>query len=125
MIREPVDIEFVLKGDIEQEIDRVKISVQSLGKEGTSSYRNLLNASNEAFNSLSKDAQMQATVLQEVITQIKQTEQMQADLQQRYQDGEINAFQYAKATARLAVEKAELQSQSYSLSTSIQREIEL
>lgn len=124
MIREPVDIEFVLKGDIEQEIDRVKISVQSLGKEGTSSYRNLLNASNEAFNSLSKDAQMQATVLQEVITQIKQTEQMQADLQQRYQDGEINAFQYAKATARLAVEKAELQSQSYSLSTSIQREIE-
>lgn len=124
MIREPVDIEFVLKGDIEQEIDRVKISVQSLGKEGTSSYRNLLNASNEAFNNLSKDAQMQATVLQEVITQIKQTEQMQADLQQRYQDGEINAFQYAKATARLAVEKAELQSQSYSLSTSIQREIE-
>jgi hypothetical protein len=124
MTREPVDIEFVLKGGIEQEIDKVKVSVQSLGKEGTSSYRNLLNASNEAFNSLSKDAQMQATVLQEVIMQIKQTEQMQASLQQRYEEGEISASQYAEATARLSVEKANLQSQASGLSASIQREIE-
>jgi len=124
MTREPVDIEFVLKGGIEQDIDKVKVSVQSLGKEGTSSYRNLLNASNEAFNSLSKDAQMQATVLQEVIMQIKQTEQMQASLQQRYEEGEISASQYAEATARLSVEKANLQSQASGLSSSIQKELE-
>ncbi len=124
MIREPVDIEFILKGDIEQEIDKVKVSVQSLGKEGTQSYRNLLAASNEAFNSLSKDAQIQATVLQQVIQQIKQTEQMQSNLQQRYEEGKISASQYAEATARLSVEKANLQSQASGLSTSIQREIE-
>lgn len=124
MTREPVDIEFVLKGGIEQDIDKVKVSVQTLGKEGTSSYRNLLNASNEAFNSLSKDAQMQATVLQKVIMQIKQTEQMQASLQQRYDEGEISASQYAEATARLSVEKANLQSQASGLSSSIQKELE-
>ena len=84
MIREPVDIEFILKGDIEQEIDKVKVSVQSLGKEGTQSYRNLLAASNEAFNSLSKDAQIQAPFYNR-LSQI--TDGINAvNLQQRYED---------------------------------------
>jgi predicted thioredoxin/glutaredoxin len=34
MNREPVNIEFILKGDIEKEIDKVQLSMKRMGTEG-------------------------------------------------------------------------------------------
>jgi hypothetical protein len=124
-MREPVDITFVLRGDIEKEIEKVKLTVQKMGTEGTVSYRNLLNASNEAFNALSKDAQSQAIALQKVITQIRLNEEAQASLKKKYEDGEISASKFAESSARLSVQQAELKATASGLSVQLQREIQI
>jgi hypothetical protein len=125
MNREPVNIEFVLRGDIEKEIEKVALSVRSLGTQGTVSYRNLLNSSNEAFNALSKDSQAQAVALQKVITQIRQSEEAHDALKKKYEDGEISATQFAEAAARLSVQQAEFKATAAGLSAQLQREIQI
>lgn len=125
MNREPVNIEFVLKGDVEKEIDKVRLSMKQIGTEGAVSYRNLLNASNEAFNGLSKSAQAQAVVLQKTIVELKQNEEAQDSLKKKFESGEVAAKTYAAAMARLSVQSAELKSTATGISAQLQREIDM
>lgn len=123
--REPVDIEFVLKGDIEKEIDKVSKSVKSAGTEGEVAYKKLKDASANALSSLSKDAQIQAVALQKVILEIKRNEEAMEQLKTKFDNGQISANAFAKANAKLSIEQAELKNQAAGLSKQIQDEINL
>lgn len=122
---EPINIEFVLKGNLEEEVDRVRMSVKRMGNEGAKSYQSLLAQSNEAFKGMSQDAQSQAVSLQKTITQMRKAEQAQASLKEEYEEGKISSSQYAQASARLSVQQAQLKSTASQLSAELQQEIQM
>ena len=119
----PVDIEFVLRGNLKQEVDKVRMSVKTFGAEGARAYASVLEASNRAFQSMSTEAQTQSVALQKVIVSLKRTEDAQTGLKERFDAGKMSASQYAQASARLAVQQSQLKGTAAELNASLQREI--
>lgn len=64
---EPIKLEFIVKGDIDNELAKIKLAIKGVGDESYTSFKRLLSSSNDAFNGLSRTAQGQAVVLQRVI----------------------------------------------------------
>lgn len=122
---EPIKLDFIVKGDIEKELARVKLAIKGIGDESYTSFKRLLNSSNEAFNGLSRVAQGQAVVLQQVIQELRQNEAAQEALFDKFEKGTISATNYAQAQARLSVQQAELKRQASELNRELQREIQL
>ncbi|HCR89511.1 MAG TPA: hypothetical protein DIW50_03420, partial [Prolixibacteraceae bacterium] len=123
--REPVDIEFVLKGDIEKDIHKVEQNIKSMGKEGDVSYKKLQSASFETFQALSKENQIRAVALQDTIKRMKANENEQREATAQFKSKTISADEYAKAMARLSVRSAELKSTAAGLSAQVQKEIQM
>jgi len=119
----PVSVEFVLKGNLNQEIDKIRLNVKGFGQEGSKSYLSILNASNQAFAGLTSGARRQAVALQKVITQLKKSEEVHESLKNEFNLGKISANQFAEASARLAVQQATLKGQAADLNSSLQREL--
>lgn len=122
---EPIKLEFIVKGDIEKELARVKLAIKGVGDESYTSFKRLLNSSNEAFNGLSRVAQGQAVILQQVIQELRQNEAAQEALFDKLEKGTISATDYAQAQARLSVQQTELKRQASELNRELQREIQL
>lgn len=122
---EPIKLEFIVKGDIENELAKVKLAIKGVGDESYTSFKRLLNSSNEAFNGLSHVAQGQAVILQRVIQELRQNEAAQEALFDSFEKGSVSANDYAQAQARLSAQQAELKRQAAELNRELQREIQL
>ena len=68
---EPIKLEFIVKGDIEKELARVQLAIKGVGDESYTSFKRLLGSSNEAFNGLSNNAKLNATILQRYIQKLR------------------------------------------------------
>lgn len=122
---EPIKLEFIVKGDIEKELARVQLAIKGVGDESYTSFKRLLGSSNDAFNGLSRTAQVQAVSLQKVIQQLRQNEAAQEALLNKFRQGKTSSEDYAVAQSRLSVQQAELKRQASELNRSIEREIQL
>lgn len=122
---EPIKLEFIVKGDIEKDLARVQLAIKGVGDESYTSFKRLLNSSNEAFNGLSRTAQGQAVLLQRVIQELRQNEAAQEALFNKFEKGTTSSNDYAVAQARLSVQQAELKRQASELSKELEREIQL
>lgn len=122
---EPIKLEFIVKGDIENELLKVKLAIKGVGDESYTSFKRLLNSSNEAFNGLSRVAQGQAVILQRVIQELRQNEAAQEALFDSFEKGSVSANDYAQAQARLSTQQADLKRQATELNRELQREIQL
>lgn len=122
---DPIKLEFIVKGDIDKELAKIKLAIKGVGDESYTSFRRLLNSSNDAFNGLSRVAQGQAVILQQVIQELRQNEAAQEALFEKFEKGTVSATNYAQAQARLSVQQAELKRQASELNQELQREIQL
>lgn len=122
---EPIKLEFIVKGDIEKELARVKLAIKGVGDESYSSFKRLLGSSNEAFNGLNRTAQLQAVSLQQVVQQLRQNEAAQDALYEKFKRNALSSKEYAEAQSRLAIQQAELKQQASELNRTIEREIQL
>lgn len=122
---EPIKLEFIVKGDIEKDLARVQLAIKGVGDESYTSFKRLLNSSNEAFNELTRNTQGQAVILQRVIQELRQNEAAQEALFEKFEKGTLSSNDYAIAQARLSVQQAELKRQASELSREIEREIQL
>lgn len=122
---DPIKLEFIVKGDIDKELAKIKLAIKGVGDESYTSFKRLLNSSNDAFNELSRVAQGQAVILQQVIQELRQNEAAQEALFEKFEKGTVSATDYAQAQARLSVQQAELKRQASELNRELQREIQL
>lgn len=122
---EPIKLEFIVKGDIEKELAKVKLAIKGVGDESYTSFSRLLSSSNDAFNSMSKDAQRHALILQRYIQKLRQNEAAQEALYDKFKKGSIASNEYAQAQSRLAVQQAELKQRAADVSRTLEREIQL
>lgn len=122
---EPIKLEFIVKGDIEKELAKVKLAIKGVGDESYTSFSRLLSSSNDAFNSMSKDAQRHALILQRYIQKLRQNEAAQEALYDKFKKGSIASNEYVQAQSRLAVQQAELKQRATDVSRTLEREIQL
>lgn len=122
---EPIKLEFIVKGDIEKELAKVKLAIKGVGDESYTSFSRLLSSSNDAFNGMSKDAQRHVLILQRYIQKLRQNEAAQEALYEKLKKGSVSSEEYAQAQSRLAVQQAELKQRASELNRTVEREIQL
>lgn len=122
---EPIKLEFIVKGDIEKELAKVKLAIKSVGDESYTSFTRLLSSSNDAFNGLNRNAQRQAIILQRYIQKLRQNEAAQEALYEKFKKGTLSSEEYAQAQSRLAVQQAELKQRASDANHTLEREIQL
>lgn len=122
---EPVQLDFIVKGDIENELAKVRLAIKGVGDESYSSYTRLFESSNKAYNSLSKQNQAIAISLQENIRRLRQNEAAQQALFEKYKKGQVASTDYARAQSRLAVQQSDLKKRAAELNRQIEQEIKI
>lgn len=122
---EPIKLEFIVKGDIEKELAKVKLAIKGVGDESYTSFTRLLSSSNDTFNGLNRNAQRQAIILQRYIQKLRQNEAAQEALYEKFKKGTLSSEEYAQAQSRLAVQQAELKQRASDANHTLEREIQL
>lgn len=108
MDNEPIYVTFEFRGNLPEEVDKVKLGIQGLRNESTSTYQRLIADSNEAFASMSKGNQQLAVSIQEDINSLRQLDATQKALDEGLERGTVTTQQYAEAKAKLAIQEADL-----------------
>lgn len=121
---EPVNIEFILKNDIVKDIEKVEMTIKRTGNVSATSYKTMLDASDEAFRSMSADTQRQISAMQKLIVEMKANEDAQEAMKKKFEDGEVSADQYAKAMSRLSLYYSEQKASLSGMQQQINKEIE-
>jgi len=121
---EPVNIEFLLNSDIVKDIEKVEMTIKRTGNVSATAYRTMLDASDEAFRSMSAGTQIQVKAMQNLIVEMKANEDAQDAMKQKFADGEVSADQYSKAMSRLSLYYAEQKSSLSGMQQQLNKEIE-
>lgn len=108
MNNEPVYVTFEFRGNLGEEVDKVKLGIQGLRNESASTYQRLIADSNEAFAAMSKGNQQLAVSIQEDINSLRQLGAAQKTLDESLEKGTITTGQYAEAKAKLAIQENDL-----------------
>ncbi|MFA5689887.1 MAG: hypothetical protein WC959_12235 [Kiritimatiellales bacterium] len=120
----PVDIEFVLKGDVDEKMKNVSGTVRGEGQAIDEQFRRLAGSGTAAFEALAKSTQMQAVQLQRINSHLDENAKHQERLNKKMEEGVISQRDYQKATAALTTERTLLQQQAANLEKHISKEIE-
>lgn len=120
----PVDIEFVIKGDVEAKLKDVGATVKGEGSAMERQLQRLTQSATEAFTGLSGSAQVQAVAMQRVSLALDANAKAMEEVKAKYAEGAISSKQYTAAMAKLATEHDTLQSQKAKLAKEVQREID-
>lgn len=120
----PVDIEFVIKGDVEAKLKDVGATVKGEGTAMERQLQRLTQSATEAFTGLSGSAQVQAVAMQRVSLALGANAKAMEEVKAKYAEGAISSKQYSEAMAKLATEHDTLQSQKAKLAKEVQREID-
>ena len=119
---EPIKLEFITNSEVEKELVKVQQALKGIGDESYSSFKRLMNSSNEACNYLNNSTRSLATTLKTLIQDIRQNEKAQEALFLQWEERLISHNEYATAQAKLSMQLAELKSQTSELVSKIEKE---
>lgn len=108
MADEPLYITFEFRGNLAEEVDRVKLGIAGLKNESAQTYQRLIADSNEAFAAMSRGNQQLAVSIQEDINSLRQLDAANKALDEGFARGTVTAAQYAEGKAKLAIQEADL-----------------
>lgn len=108
MADEPLYVTFEFRGNLAEEVERVKLGIAGLRNESTQTYQRLIADSNEAFAAMSRDNQQLAVSIQEDINSLRQLDAANKALDEGFARGTVTAAQYAEGKAKLAIQEADL-----------------
>lgn len=108
MADEPLYITFEFRGNLAEEVERVKLGIAGLRNESAQTYQRLIADSNEAFAAMSRGNQQLAVSIQEDINSLRQLDAANKALDEGFARGTITATQYAEGKAKLAIQEADL-----------------
>lgn len=126
MNNEPIYVTFEFKGNLSEEVEKVKLGIAGLRNESTTTYQRLITDSNEAFAAMSKGNQQLAVGIQEDINSLRQLDAASKALDESFARGTITTAQYVEGKAKLSIQEADLkngiQENIRALQDSIQQE---
>lgn len=122
---EPIKLEFITDHNIEKELTLVQQAIKGIGDESYTSFKHLLNSSNEAFNTLNNSIRNQITILNNLIQKIRINEMAQESLFRQWEKGAISCNEYVTAQVELSKHLAELKGEVSKLTGEIKLEIQL
>lgn len=105
---DPIYVTFEFRGNLEEEVTKVKLGIQGLRDESAGTYKRLIADSNEAFAAMSTNNKALAVSIQEDINSLRQLTAIQDSTNEALKNGTITATEYAEVKARLAVQEADL-----------------
>ncbi len=108
MADEPLYVTFEFRGNLAEEVERVKLGIAGLRNESTQTYQRLIADSNEAFAAMSRGNQQLAVSIQEDINSLRQLDAANKALDEGFARGTITAAQYAEGKAKLAIQETDL-----------------
>lgn len=108
MNNEPIYVTFEFKGNLSEEVEKVKLGIAGLRNESAQTYQRLIADSNEAFASMSKGNQQLAVSIQEDIGSLRQLDAANKALDESFARGAITTAQYAEGKAKLAIQETDL-----------------
>lgn len=108
MADEPLYITFEFRGNLAEEVERVKLGIAGLRNESAQTYQRLIADSNEAFAAMSRGNQQLAVSIQEDINSLRQLDAANKALDEGFARGTITATQYAEGKAKLTIQEADL-----------------
>ena len=108
MADEPLYVTFEFRGNLAEEVERVKLGIAGLRNESTQTYQRLIADSNEAFAAMSRGNRQLAVSIQEDINSLRQLDAANKALDEGFARGTITAAQYAEGKAKLAIQEADL-----------------
>lgn len=108
MADEPLYVTFEFRGNLAEEVERVKLGIAGLRNESTQTYQRLIADSNEAFAAMSRGNQQLAVSIQEDINSLRQLDAANKALDEGFARGTVTAAQYAEGKAKLAIQEADL-----------------
>ena len=108
MNNEPIYVTFEFKGNLSEEVEKVKLGIAGLRNESTQTYQRLIADSNEAFASMSKGNRQLAVSIQEDINSLRQLDAAGKALDESFARGAITTAQYAEGKAKLAIQEIDL-----------------
>lgn len=108
MADEPLYITFEFRGNLAEEVERVKLGIAGLRNESAQTYQRLIADSNEAFAAMSRGNQQLAVSIQEDINSLRQLDAANKALDEGFARGTVTAAQYAEGKAKLTIQEADL-----------------
>ena len=108
MADEPLYVTFEFRGNLAEEVDRVKLGIAGLRNESANTYQRLIADSNEAFAAMSKGNQQLAVSIQEDINSLRQLDAANKALDEGFARGTVTTLQYAEGKAKLAIQETDL-----------------
>lgn len=108
MVDEPLYVTFEFRGNLAEEVDRVKLGIAGLRNESARTYQRLIADSDEAFASMSKGNQRLAVSIQEDINSLRQLDAANKALDEGFARGTVTTLQYAEGKAKLAIQETDL-----------------
>lgn len=108
MADEPLYVTFEFRGNLAEEVERVKLGIAGLRNESAQTYQRLIADSNEAFASMSRGNQQLAVSIQEDINSLRQLDAANKALDEGFARGTVTAAQYAEGKAKLAIQETDL-----------------
>lgn len=108
MADEPLYVTFEFRGNLAEEVERVKLGIAGLRNESTQTYQRLIADSNEAFAAMSRGNRQLAVSIQEDINSLRQLDAANKALDEGFARGTVTAAQYAEGKAKLAIQEADL-----------------
>jgi len=108
MADEPIYVTFEFKGNLAEEVERVKLGIAGLRNESAQTYQRLIADSNEAFATMSRGNRQLAVGIQEDINSLRQLDAASKALDESFARGAITTAQYAEGKAKLAIQETDL-----------------
>lgn len=108
MANEPVYVTFEFRGNLGEEVDKVKLGIQGLGNESAKTYQRLIADSSTAFSAMSEGNRKLAVAVQENINELRSLAVVQKALDEEMQAGTITTQQYTQSKAALAIQETAL-----------------
>lgn len=108
MANEPVYVTFEFRGNLGEEVDKVKLGIQGLGNESAKTYQRLIADSSTAFSAMSEGNRKLAVAVQENINELRSLAVVQKALDEEMQTGTITTQQYTQSKAALAIQETAL-----------------
>lgn len=108
MNNEPVYVTFEFRGNLPDEVEKVRLGIAGLRNESRETYQRLIADSNEAFTAMSRGNREMAVSIQEDINSLRQLDAAGKALDESFARGTITTAQYAEGKAKLAIQEADL-----------------
>ena len=104
----PLYVTFEFRGNLAEEVDRVKLEIAGLRNESARTYQRLIADSDEAFASMSKGNQRLAVSIQEDINSLRQRDAANKALDEGFARGTGTNPQSAGDNAKRAIQGRDL-----------------